>query len=146
MTPSATVTSPTGTFHSSAAADIVLRGADAAAAAGAHLAPDALAGEVRSGRNLFRFHFLPIAFELFADELDEARDRALSHLRARHTNHAGVVGLDDDPGIDLCAVIGGALREGEAGRQIESEREPTARGGGADNERAARKLRGFAAD
>src|SRR5262249_14488457 len=69
-----------------AAANIVLRGADTAAAAGRHLAPDALAGEVLPGRDLFRLYFVPIAFELFGDELDEARDRALSHLRARDTD------------------------------------------------------------
>src|SRR5262249_39626215 len=130
-----------------AAADIVLRGADTAASAGRHLTPDAFAGEVLPGRDLFRLHLVPIALELFGDELDEARNRTLSHLRARDTNHAGVVGFDDDPGIDLGTVIG-ALRRGgiDARRQIESECEPTARGGGADNERAARKLRGFAAD
>src|SRR5215471_15693660 len=134
MTPSATVSSPTGTFHSSAAA-------------GRHLAPDAFAGEVLPGRDLFRLYFVPIAFELFGDELDEARDRALSHLRTRDTDHAGVVGFDENPRIDLGAFIGALRnRRTEARRQIESECESTARGGGADNERAARKLRGFAAD
>src|SRR5262249_19783257 len=129
------------------AADIVLRGANTAAAAGRHLAPDALAGAVLSGRDLFRLYFAPIALELFGDELDEAHDRPLYHLRARDTDHAGVVGFDEDPRIDLGAFIG-ALRHGgtEVRWQIESECESTARGGGADNERAARKLRGFAAD
>src|SRR5262249_1873413 len=121
--------------------------ANTAAAAGRHLAPDALAGEVLPGRDLFRLYFAPIALELFGDELDEARDRALSHLRARDTDHAGAVGFDDDPGVDLGTLID-ALRHGgiEAGGQIESECQSTACGGGADNERAARKLRGFAAD
>jgi hypothetical protein len=125
------------------AADIILRDADTAASAGRHLAPDAFAGEVLSRRDLFRLYFVPIALELFGDELDETRNRALSHLRARDADHAGVVGFDEDPGIDLGTAIG-ALRD--AGGQIESEGEPAARGGGADNERAARKLRGFAAD
>src|SRR5262249_23833138 len=129
------------------ATDIILRDADTAASAGRHLAPDAFAGEVLSRRDLFRLYFVPIALELFGDELDEARNRSLSHLRARDTDHAGVIGFDEDPSIDLGTVID-ALRHGgvDAGGQIESEREPTARGGGADNERAARKLRGFAAD
>ena len=129
-----------------AAADIVVRGADAAAAAGSHLAPDALAGKVRSGGDLLGLDFLPVAFELLADELDEAGDRALAHFRARDPDHAGIIGLDHDPGIDLGAVIG-ALRQHRADteRQVESEREPTARSGGADNELAARKFRGFAA-
>ena len=119
----------------------------AAAAAGRHLAPDAFAGEVLPGRDLFRLYFVPIAFELFGDELDEARDRALSHLRTRDTDHAGIVGFDENPGIDFGAFIG-ALRNGgtEARRQIESECESTTRGGGADDEHPARKLRGFAAD
>src|SRR5215472_2478453 len=130
-----------------AAANVVLRGPDTAAAAGRHLAPDALAGEVLPRRDLFRLYLVPIALELFGDELDEPRDRALSHLRARDTDHAGVVGFDENPRIDLGA-FSGALRNGgtEARRQIESECEPTARGGGADDERPARKLRGFAAD
>jgi hypothetical protein len=128
-----------------AAADIILRAADAAAATGRHVAPDSLAGKVLPGRDLFRPHLIPIALELLGDELDEARDRPLSHLRARDADHARIVGLDEDPGIDLGAF---ALRHGgtEAGGQIESERESTAGSGGADNERAARKLRGFAAD
>src|SRR5262249_55377534 len=130
-----------------AAANVVLRGADTAAAAGRHLAPDAPAGEVSPGRDLFRLYFVPIALELFGDELREARDRALSHLRARDADHAGVVGFDENLRIDLGALVG-ALRHGgtEARRQIESERESTAHGGGADDERPARKLRGFAAD
>src|SRR6266446_1464439 len=140
---------PLGSGASSlaAAANIVLRGTDTAAAAGRHLAPDAFACEVLPGRDLFRLYFVPIAFELFGDELDEARDRALSHLRARDTDHAGIVGFDENPGIDFGAFIG-ALRNcrTEARRQIESECESTARGGGADDERPARKPRGFAAD
>src|SRR5262249_40357307 len=124
-----------------AAANIVLRGADTAAAAGRHLAPDAFAGEVLPGRALFGLYFVPIALEFFSDELDEAGDRAWSHVRACDTDHAGVVGFDDDPDVDLGTAIG-ALRHGgtEARRKIESECESTARGGRADNERAARKL------
>src|SRR5262249_58990015 len=103
-----------------AAANIVLRGADTAAAAGRHLAPDALAGEVSPRRDLFRLYLVPIALELFGDELGEARDRALSHLRARDADHAGVVGFDENPRIDLGAFVR-ALRHGgtEARRQIE---------------------------
>ena len=95
---------------STAAADVVLRGADAAAAAGPHLAPGALAREIGAGRDLLGRHLLPVALELLGDELGEAGDRALAHLRARDADHAGVVGLDGDPYIDFGAVIGGALR------------------------------------
>src|SRR5262249_59650656 len=94
-----------------AAANIVLRGADTAAAAGRHLAPDALAGEVSPRRDLFCLYLVPIALELFGDELGEARDRALSHLRARDADHAGVVGFDENPRIDLGAFVR-ALRHG----------------------------------
>src|SRR5262249_58250006 len=86
-------------------------GGDTGAAAGRHLAKDALAGEILPGRDLLRLHLVPIALELFGDELDEARDRALSHLRAGDTDHAGVVGFDENPRIDLGAFIG-ALRNG----------------------------------
>src|SRR5262249_46375757 len=127
--------------------NIVLRGADTAAAAGRHLAPDALAGEVSPRRDLFRLYLVPIALELFGDELGEARDRALSHLRARDADHAGVVAVDATPRIDLGPCVRPPRHGGtEARRQIESERESTAHGGGADDERPARKLRGFAAD
>src|SRR5262249_22404213 len=129
------------------ATDIILRDADTAASAGRHLTPNALAGEVLPRRDLFRLYFVPIALAFFGDELDEARDRALSHLRARDADHAGVVGFDENPRIDLSAFVG-ALRHGgtEAPWQIESESESTACGGGGYNERAARKLRSFAAD
>ena len=48
----------------------------------------------------------------------------------------------------LTSVAGVALRERRAGaeRRVEAEREPTAGGGGADDERAARNFRGFTAD
>src|SRR6202022_3986550 len=98
-----------------AAADIILRGADAAAAAGSHLAPDALAAEILTRGNRLGGDLLPIAFELLGHQLGEAGARALPHLRARDADHAGVVGLDDHPGIDLSAGIGGGLLRGRAG-------------------------------
>src|SRR5439155_16376184 len=84
-----------------AAADVVLRGTDAAAAAGRHLAPDALAREVLARRDRLGRDLLPVALELFGDELGETGARALPHLRARDANHAGVIGLDDHPGVDF---------------------------------------------
>ena len=160
MTPSATVSSPDRHLplvgrrlqqhHArdrAATADIVLRAADAAAAAGRHVAPDAFAGEVAAGGDPIDRDLLPIAFELFGHELGEAGERALAHLRAGDPDHAGVVGLDHDPGIDLGAL--GALRGGrlDAERHVETERQSAAGGGcGADDEVAARKLCGVAAD
>jgi hypothetical protein len=94
-------------------------------------------------------HLLPVAFELLGDELGEAGMRALTHLRAHDADHAGVVGLDGDPYVEFGAAIGGdALRQrgAEARRQVEAQRESPSGGGGADDEFAARKLRGFVAD
>jgi hypothetical protein len=130
--------------HGAAAADIVLRAADAAAAAGRHVTPDPLAGEVLAGGDPIDGHLLPVAFELFGDELGETGERALAHLRARDTDHGGVVGLDHHPGVDLGAV-GGGLRRGrvDAERDVESERHPAAGCGRGDDEAAARKGCGF---
>src|SRR5206468_12254979 len=89
--------------RSAAAAHIVLRAADAAAAAGRHVTPDALAGEVLPGKDVLGRDLLPVALELLGDELREARERTLPHLRARDADHAGAVGPDDDPGVDLGA-------------------------------------------
>src|SRR5881396_1138419 len=83
--------------RSAAAAHIVLRAADAAAAAGRHVSPDALAGEVLPGKDVLGRDLLPVALELLGDELREAGERALPHLRARDADHAGTVGPDDDP-------------------------------------------------
>jgi len=91
-----------------------------------------------AGGDLFGLDLLPIAFELFGHELDEAGDRALSHLRARDADHASVVGLNQDPGVDLGTFAGG-LRDGapEARRQTEPKRQPATRGSGSDDERAS---------
>ena len=132
-----------------AATDIVLRGADAATAARAHVAPGALARKIGAGGDLLGRHLLPVALELLGDELGEAGNRALAHLGTRNADHAGVVGLDGDPYVEFGAAIGGdALRHcrAEPGRQVEPERESPSGGGGADDEFAARKLRGFVAD
>src|SRR6185503_7280280 len=132
-----------------AATDIVLRGADAATAARAHVAPGALARKIGAGGDLLGRHLLPIALELLGDELGEAGNRALAHLGTRNADHAGVVGLDGDPYVELGAVRGGtALRHcrAEPRWQVEPERESPSGGGGTDDEFAARKLRGFVAD
>src|SRR5207237_1274364 len=73
-----------------ALAHIVLRGADAAAATGAEVAPYAVARDVLSWRRIFGRDLRPIAFELFGDELREAGERALAHLGAGDAHHHGV--------------------------------------------------------
>ena len=82
-----------------ALAHVFLRDADAARAAGAHLAPGALAGEIARRRDALGRDFLPVAFELFGDELGEAGERALAHFRARNADDAAVVRLDRDPDV-----------------------------------------------
>ena len=82
---------------------------------------------------------VPIAFELLGDELREAGERALTHLRARDADHAGVVGLDGDPHIDFAAVAGGAcaIAAPKPNGRLKPERESAACGGGTDDELAA---------
>ena len=80
-----------------------------------------LAGVIGFGRDL-----LPVALELLGDELGEAGERALAHLRARDADHAGVVGLDDDPGVDLGAAAPACARGVATNGSVEAEREPAA--------------------
>ena len=63
--------------------------------------------------------------------------RALAHLRAGDADDDGVVGPDHDPGVDLGRAVLGADDLGAAERNVETEREPAADGGGADDEGAA---------
>ena len=60
-----------------------------------------LRGEVLAGGDQLDGDLLPVALELLGDELREAGVRALSHLRAHDADHARVVGLDDDPRVEL---------------------------------------------
>ena len=120
-----------------ALAHIFLRIADAAAAAGDEIAPDAVAREVLARRRKFGRDFGPVAFELFGDELGEAGQRALAHLGAGDADDDGVVGLDHDPGVDFRRAVRGASALSAAERKIEAEREPAADSGGADDEGAA---------
>jgi hypothetical protein len=119
----------------SALADIFVRGANAAAAAGREIAPHALACQVLSGGGKLGGDLRPVAFELLGDQLGEAGERALAHLGARDPNDDGVVRLDHHPGIDLGRAVGGAhhLR---AEREREAERKPATGGGGADHKGA----------
>ena len=60
------------------------------------LRADVLAGGRKFGRDL-----RPVAFQLLGDELREAGQRALAHLRAGDADHHRVVRPDHDPGVDL---------------------------------------------
>ena len=128
-----------------AAPDVILRHADAAAAAGAHSPHTRLAREVPAGRGELGRDLLPVALELLGDELRESGQRSLPHLRTRDADHAGVVGPDHDPGVDLGAVAG-ALRQRDADERQIAGRAPgrRRRPRGADDEFAAGELRGLA--
>ncbi|MGY3465799.1 hypothetical protein ACVW0I_002670 [Bradyrhizobium sp. LM6.11] len=120
-----------------ALADVVLRRADAAAAAGREIAPDALAGDALAGRRIFGRDFRPVAFELLGDELGEAGERALAHLGAGDADDDGVVGPDHDPGADLGRAVGRADHGGAAEGDVEADCEAGADRGRADDEGAA---------
>ena len=123
-----------------ALADILVRIADAATAAGREIPPDALARRILPGRRVFGRDFGPVAFQLLGDELREAGQRALAHLRARDPDHHRVVRANDHPGIHLRCAVGG-LRAGEAERDPETERQPATDRCGAGKKRAAIDLR-----
>src|SRR5262249_16805224 len=65
-----------------ALADILVRLADAPAAAGRKIPPDALAREIFAGGREFSRDLGPVAFQLLGNELREAGQRPLTHLRA----------------------------------------------------------------
>ena len=116
---------------------INVRRADAAAAAGAEVAPRAFAGEALTGSRIFPGDLVPVAFELFGDELAETGQRALAHLRARDADDDGVVGLDHHPGIDLGRGGLGVRVLRAAEREFEAKRKSATGGCGADDEGAA---------
>ncbi|MET3323489.1 hypothetical protein ABIF54_000742 [Bradyrhizobium japonicum] len=120
-----------------ALADIVLRRADAAAATGREIAPDALAGDALAGCRIFGRDLRPVAFEFLGDELGEAGERALAHLGAGDADHDGVVGPDHDPGADFGRAVGCAHHGGTAEGDIEANCEACADRGGADDEGTA---------
>ncbi len=88
-----------------ALAHVVDRGPDAAAAAGRHVAPGALLGEVLLGRDVLGLDLGPVALEVLGDQLRQTRQRTLAHLGARDAHRRGVVGMDDDPDADRRAGV-----------------------------------------
>jgi hypothetical protein len=107
--------------------------ADRAAAAGRHVAIDAVAREavVRSGE--LRAHIVPIASKLFGDQHGEPGENALAHLGFGDSDGHPIVGSDHDPGGDL----GGGGCVSGAVLQIEAELEGAATRGNACKKRAA---------
>ena len=109
-----------------------LGGADALAAGGEVIAPDALARHVLPGSGKFGRDLRPVAAELFGGELGKAGERALSHFGFGNADDDAVVRIDHDPGVDFGRRVGGLGR-----RQVEAERKSGARRGGADDEGTA---------
>src|SRR5262249_3435915 len=124
-----------------ALAHVILRVADAAAAAGRHVAPYALAGDVLAGRGIFGRDLRPVAFELLGDELGEPGERALTHLGTRNANDHRVVRADHPPGVDLRRAVLRADHLRAAERKVEAERQPATHRGRAHHEAAAIDLR-----
>ena len=50
-------------------------------------------------------HFAPIAFELFREHHRNGRVTPLPHLGARVTQDDSVIGMNDDPRVDLGSVV-----------------------------------------
>src|SRR5262249_37776552 len=119
-----------------ALADIFMRGADAAAAAGRHVAPYPLARQIRAGRREFGLDLRPVALKLLGHELGETGLGALAHFRAGDADDDGVVGPDHHPGVDLGRAVLSAHHRGPE-RNLEPEREAAADRGSADHESTA---------
>src|SRR6516162_3196878 len=123
----------------SALAHILVRLANAPATAGREVAPDALAGDIFAWGRIVGCDLRPVAFELFCDELGEAGQRPLAHLRAGNADHHRIVLLYYDPGVDFgWRVIRQRLRRSP--RDMEAERQSAADRGCAGEKRTAREF------
>ena len=122
-----------------ALADVLVRGADAAAAARGEIAPHALAFDALPGGRILGGHLRPVALQLLGHQLGETGERSLPHLGARDPDHDRVVRADDHPGGDLGRAV---LRADDptAKRDVQAQREPAADRGGADDEGAPADL------
>ncbi len=96
-----------------------------------------LARQIAARRDAFGRHLIPVTLQFLGHELGKTGERALPHLRARDADHAGIVGSDRNPDVDL----GGSslrLRCVDAKRHLQSEGQTAARDGcRADDELAA---------
>ena len=61
--------------------------------------------EVDGGLDDLNLHFAPIAFELFGEHHGNCGVTPLPHLRARVAQYDAVVGINDDPRVDLGSVL-----------------------------------------
>ena len=106
-------------------AQVFLRAAHRPAAARRHVAPGALPPQIFVGRREFRAHLAPVAFELLGDQHRQRRRDPLPHLRAGDADDDRVVGLDDDPRVDLGRTLRGVGRTrcgSEGGSRVPARR------------------------
>ncbi len=106
-------------------AHVFVRHADAAAATGGKVAPDALARDALPRRRVLGGHLRPIALQLLGHHLRQTGEGALPHLGAGDADHHGVVWTDHHPRIDLGRTIVGA-HHFRPEWQAQTKREPTA--------------------
>src|SRR6266436_4378076 len=117
-------------------------GSLSATSAGGEIAPHAFARDALARRRILGRHLRPVALELFGRHLGKAGERALAHLGARDPDDDGVVRADDDPGVDLGRAVLRA-HDARAERDLQTQSQPRADGGGADDEGAATDLEIF---
>src|SRR5690606_11645022 len=103
-------------------ANIFLRVADALAAIGAEIAPDALAANTLAGSDIFPADLVPVGFQFLGNKLGKTGQRALTHLDAGNADQNRVIRIDNDPGVQLLDAFGGAGSLIGAGRHPETER------------------------
>ena len=119
---------------------VKVRLADAAASARRHVLPHALPGDVLARCRVLPGDLLPVALEFLGHELGEAGQRALAHFRAGDADDSRVVGLDDNPGVDLGRGGRRLLRLGGKGH-VETENKAATGGGRGGHEAAAGQSR-----
>src|SRR5262245_26189728 len=91
-----------------ALAHVLMRHADAAAAAGGESPPHAITGDALARCGIFPGDLRPVAVEFLGHELAETGQRALAHLGADNANDDGVVLPDYHPGSDFGRAVLGA--------------------------------------
>ena len=114
-------------------ADELVGFANAAAAGGEEVSPDALARNVLARGREFIGNLRPVAFQFLGAKLAQAGQSALPHFRTGDTNDDAFIGLDHHPGVNLGA--GDLCRGFAPERDMKAEGE--ACGSGTDKEGAA---------
>ena len=95
------------------------RGAHRPGAPGAHRLIDIVVGEVPVGGSVFDLHLGEVAFQLLGQDHRHRREHALTHVGLGDPKGDGIVGVDDDEGIDLVrtfAALGAPRPAGDRGR------------------------------